>query len=69
MAIAFLAEYSANWSRKSSLEGSQRCRAVLGIALEVREVERLFAFSWPSSQRSYPILGTPCLAKEKSNLH
>lgn len=63
--IPFLTEHFANWSRKSSCAGSQRYRAVLGIVLEAREAERLFVFFWVGSQRSCPILGVPCLAREK----
>lgn len=57
--IPFHTEHFANWSRKSSCAGSQHYRAVLGIALEAREAERLFVFFWVGSQRSCPILGGP----------
>lgn len=69
MADPFLIEHSANWSRKSPGGRSQQYRAVLGIAVEVREVKCFFMFFCPGSRRSYLIPGIPCLAKEKSNVY
>lgn len=59
MAIPFLTEHFANWSRKSSCTGSQRCRAVLGKALEAKGSRKAFCvpLGWQSKKLSHP--GSP----------